>query len=90
MDDTTHQRDTAATAPIPRPRHEPGEDPETLANRDGHFVPGTVVSSHPVLVSSKHEGGASVRVVWVDEAIPVVMSPVPNDYKTSLLWASRE
>jgi hypothetical protein len=29
-------------------------------------------------------------VVWPDEQNPVVMSPVPNDYKTSLLWASRE
>jgi Protein of unknown function (DUF2865) len=88
--DTTHQRDTVATAPLPRPRYEPGEDPETLANRDGHFVPGTFAPSHPLLASSEHDGGASVRVVWADEPNPVVMSPVPNDYKTSLLWASSE
>jgi hypothetical protein len=81
------QSATADLAPLPRPRREPGEDPETLANRDGHFDPRQIATV--VIVPSQREADTGVRVVWSDKAIPVEMSPVPNDFNTSLLWTAQ-
>jgi len=60
---------------LPRPRPEPGEDPETLANRDGAFEPGP---AEPVATGAI---GPSVRVVWPDwqsEQAELLITAVPN------------
>lgn len=80
------QSATADLAPLPRPRREPGEDPETLANRDGHFDPRQITTV--VIGQSRRVADTGVRVVWSDKPIPVEMSPVPNDFNTSLLWTA--
>jgi hypothetical protein len=73
-----------ATPPLPRPRREPGEDPETLANRDGSFLPridaGTGVASAAEAVSAS---GSPIRVVGptvgsTPEQEGVILTPVPN------------
>jgi hypothetical protein len=67
--------------PPPRPRPPPGEDPETLANRAGDFVPragseaGTAAAAGP--------DGRSVRIVgpasWgTTEQDDTLLTPVPN------------
>ena len=73
----------ADTGPLlPRPRPEPGEDPETLANRLGDLRPGRpAVASMPGAITTA--GGRSVRVVgdayWgAPKEDGVVISPVPN------------
>ncbi len=72
---------------LPRPRPAPGEDPETLANRDGGFVPKFL--PRPLAVAEQGPP-SGIRVVGADDAPPVPVSPVPNDLETSLLWSSRE
>jgi hypothetical protein len=71
------------TAPLPRPRPGRGEDPETLADRAGYFVPRPVVeepaSGTPVAAGPD---GHSIRVVGpllgnaAQDAL--VIAPVPN------------
>jgi hypothetical protein len=69
---------------LPRPRPEPGEDPETLANRAGAFVPGAVPAEGPATAAiATTPGGRPVRVVgpayWGGpEQDGVVLTPVPN------------
>jgi Protein of unknown function (DUF2865) len=70
------------TAPLPIPRPAPGEDPETLADRAGGFVPrantqaesGTPVATnageHPIRVVGPSLGNAAQDAL--------VISPVPN------------
>ncbi|HEX9905870.1 MAG TPA: DUF2865 domain-containing protein [Propylenella sp.] len=73
-----------AGPPLPQPRPTPGEDPETLANRAGHFVPRPLSAETAEAVSAMTtEGGRSVRVVgpayWgARSAEDVVLTPVPN------------
>jgi hypothetical protein len=71
-------------APVPRPRPAPGEDPETLADRAGYFVPGTAVAevagAPPVATGAD---GRPIRIVgpayWGNkEQDEVVIAPVPN------------
>jgi hypothetical protein len=69
-------------AQLPKPRVAPGEDPETLANRDGRFVPEPFASS--LVAASEPGGGRAVRTVGVDEPLPVVVSSVPNDFPFDL------
>jgi hypothetical protein len=71
------------TAPPPRPRPAPGEDPETLANRAGDFIPrpGAADAVAPGVASGP--GNNSVRVVgptyWGDTSQDdVLLTPVPN------------
>jgi hypothetical protein len=71
---------------LPRPRGRPGEDPETLANRDGGFVP-LFIARH-ILAENEPAAPGGVRLVGPDEPEPVPVSPVPNDLDTSLLWDS--
>jgi len=75
----------AKSDPLPGPpRPEPGEDPETLANRDGRFTPryfaedDAVVAGGPAL-----QGGNAVRTVGPmfgtsPEQAGVLQTPVPN------------
>ena len=72
-------------ARLPRPRGQRGEDPETLANRDGSFVPRLAAT---LLAGNGQEFPGGVRVVGPDESAQVPVSPVPNDLDTSLLWDS--
>jgi hypothetical protein len=51
------------TAPVPRPRPEPGEDPETLADRAGNFVPGSVSATSAAAGAPKPSGSRTVRIV---------------------------
>jgi Protein of unknown function (DUF2865) len=71
------------TAPLPRPRPAPGEDPETLADRAGYFVPRTGAAEPdggiPVATSAS---GSPIRIVGpslgnaAQDAL--VITPVPN------------
>jgi hypothetical protein len=71
------------TAPLPRPRPAPGEDPETLADRAGYFVPRPMpdepAADTPVAAGP---GGHPIRVVGpalgnaAQDAL--VIAPVPN------------
>ena len=81
----TGEADVIAAARLPRPRGQRGEDPETLANRDGSFVPRLAAT---LLAGNGQEIPAGVRVVGPDESAQVPVSPVPNDLDTSLLWDS--
>ncbi len=70
---------------LPRPRPEPGEDPETLANRAGVFVPGAAPADGiaTAAATAVTPGGRSIRVVgpayWgAAEQDGVVLTPVPN------------
>ena len=72
------------TAPPPRARPAPGEDPETLADRAGFYVPGAVneevAGSPPMAVGPD---GRPIRIVgpayWGNkEQDDVVIAPVPN------------
>lgn len=81
---TTDPTDLAAR--LPRPRVPRGEDPETLANRDGAFVPRFV--ARPLLADNESKVRGGVRMVAPDDSNPVPVSPVPNDLDTSLLWDS--
>lgn len=72
------------TAPLPRFRPAPDEDPETLANRAGSFTPGTS-PSEPVATASvaTSAAGGSIRLVgpphWSSqEQDSLVLTPVPN------------
>jgi hypothetical protein len=72
------------TPPLPRPRPEPGTDPETLANRAGDLYPGREAEEGPApdtLVTGPD--GTAVRVVgpayWgASEFDDLVVAPVPN------------
>jgi hypothetical protein len=73
------------TAPLPRPRPAPGEDPETLANRAGDFVPHIVAAEENPETAALVTGanGRSVRIVgplyWgKSENDGVIIAPVPN------------
>ena len=71
------------TAPLPHPRPAPGEDPETLANRAGNFVPGEAPSDAAAAVTGS-TGGRSVRIVGPgyltgpEQDGVVLKTPVPN------------
>jgi Protein of unknown function (DUF2865) len=70
------------TAPLPTPRPAPGEDPETLADRAGDFVPhasaADSVTGTPVATS----GNRSVRVVGPPlgnaDQDALIVAPLPN------------
>ena len=69
------------SAPLPRPRSAPGEDPETLANRLGGFVPRA--ASATSAVADAAPVGNGIRVVgpayWEDKTQDgLVIAPVPN------------
>ena len=81
----TEEGGAIAAARLPRPRGQRGEDPETLANRDGSFVPRL---TGPLLADNGPELPSGVRVVGPDESSQVPVSPVPNNLDTSLLWDS--
>jgi hypothetical protein len=72
------------TAPPPNPRPAPGEDPETLANRAGHFVPGATTTAPPGAVADATSAdGRPIRVVgppqWgAKDQDSVILTPVPN------------
>lgn len=70
--------------PAPRPRSAPGEDPETLANRAGRLQ--LRYSAPPLAAGEPDAPPGPVRVVGADDPNPVLVSPVPNDFDTSLLW----
>ena len=65
----------------------PGEDPETLANRNGNFVPNAL--ARPLYPRAPEVQGG-IRIVGAEDNQPVPVSPVPNDLETSLLWSSQE
>jgi hypothetical protein len=70
------------SAPPPRPRPAPGEDPETLANRAGDFIP-RVGSREEAATAGAVPDGSSVRIVgptyWGDsEQDDMLLTPVPN------------
>lgn len=71
-------------APRPVPRPAPGEDPETLADRDGAFTPhGAAPAGGPAASATSTTGPKPVRVVgpayWGAPApAGVVLTPVPN------------
>ncbi len=70
-------------APLPRPRPAPGEDPETLADRAGYFVP-PAKSDEPDAAGplAADETGRQIRVVGpaIGNAAQdaLVIAPVPN------------
>ena len=73
------------TAPLPRARPAPGEDPETMANRFGHFVPRAVTegAGDTPVASATGADGRSVRVVgpanWeTPQFDDQLIAPVPN------------
>ena len=72
----------ASAAPVearlPRPRTEPGEDPETLANRDGHFIPHAM--RRMLLAESEPGAPGQIHVIDPQEPVPVMMSAVPNNF----------
>ena len=53
----------AGVAPVPTSRPASGEDPETLANRAGGFVPAPVVPAPAAVAGLSPDGERSVRVV---------------------------
>lgn len=70
-------------ATTPKPRPQPGEDPETLADRDGGFTPRTVDAKAAVAAARPPSSGKPVRVVgpayWGAPAqAGAVLTPVPN------------
>jgi hypothetical protein len=52
-----------AIVPTPYRRPEPTEDPETLANRAGRFVPGQQLNSGPALVAGGVTGEGGMRLI---------------------------
>ena len=71
------------TAPLPRARPAPGEDPETLADRAGYFVPTTAAMDAPSgAAMTTSADGQPIRLVGpalgnaAQDAL--VISPVPN------------
>jgi hypothetical protein len=71
------------TAPLPRPKPAPGEDPETLANRAGDFTPDSLPEEPAATASVNADGQPSVRVVGPaylgsSEQDDMVIAPVPN------------
>jgi hypothetical protein len=71
------------SAALPRPRPAPGEDPETLANRLGSFVPRAVSDDGTVTALSSSNGdGRPIRVVGppigTAEQDALIIAPVPN------------
>jgi len=77
-------RELSPTARLPRPRAAPGEDPETLANRAGNFVPRVAsqdtMASVDIIVT---EDGRTIRVVGPvfgasQEQQEAILTPVPN------------
>jgi hypothetical protein len=62
------------TALLPKPRPEPGEDPETLANRDGRFAPAALA---PTAAANTRPRG-SVRIVGAVDTPLVLLTSVPN------------
>lgn len=73
------------TARLPRARPAPGDDPETLANRAGNFVPGTAsggaTASGDTFVT---EGGRTIRVVGPTfgasaEQEGALLNPIPEE-----------
>lgn len=78
-DAATPQAETVPAAPEPRPA--PGEDPETVANRDGDFAPGPVTAEAAAGATAPKPQG--VRIVgpayWgARQKEEVVLTPVPN------------
>ena len=80
----TSAAEIAPVAPLPKPRPAPDEDPETLANRAGDYVP-RAISQEPAATASvmSSANGRPVRVVgpphWSSpEQEGVVLTPVPN------------
>jgi hypothetical protein len=73
-----------AVAQLPRPRPEPGLDPETIANRRAGFVPGPRRGPQPPPAEiATTADGRPIRVVgpsyWASpEQDAVVLTPVPN------------
>ncbi|HWT31337.1 MAG TPA: DUF2865 domain-containing protein, partial [Propylenella sp.] len=75
----------ALPALLPRPRPEPGEDPETLANRAGDYVPGKATPEGAALANvSITPGGRPIRVVGpaaygqAPDQQALILTPVPN------------
>jgi len=73
------------TAPLPRPRPASGEDPETLADRVGFYVPHVSVAGEAASVpAGASSDGRSIRVVgpayWGNnkDQDSLVIAPVPN------------
>ena len=73
-------------APLPRPRPAPGEDPETLADRAGNYVPRAAAdvaaaAGTPTVIGAD---GRPIRIVgpayWGNnkEQDDLVIAPVPN------------
>jgi Protein of unknown function (DUF2865) len=71
MDETP----VVSVANPPRPRPPPGEDPETLANRAGGFVPAPVDQA---VAGVEPQPPASVRLVGPTEVQPVILTEIPN------------
>jgi Protein of unknown function (DUF2865) len=67
--------DPIGHAARPRPRPAMGEDPETLANRAGSFVPSAVA---PQIALSEPEPARAVRFVGPYEIQPVLLSELPE------------
>jgi hypothetical protein len=71
-------------APLPRPRPAPGEDPETLANRIGGFIPGAATATSAATASVATDAmGRPIRVVGPSflaspEQEALIIAPVPN------------
>jgi len=69
--------DAVPSAPIallPKARPEPGEDPETLANRDGGFAPAAL--AHMAVANTRSR--SSVRIVGAVDTPLVLLTSVPN------------
>ena len=71
------------TAPPPLARPAPGEDPETLADRAGFYVPGAVSEEVASVPTALGRDGRPIRIVgpayWGSkEQDDVVIAPVPN------------
>ena len=72
------------SAQLPRPRPEPGVDPETVANRLGGFTPGPRNEAEPAAETvATSADGRPIRVVgpafWASpEQDEVILTPVPN------------
>jgi hypothetical protein len=72
------------SAPLPRARPAPGEDPETIADRIGYYVPHAAAAPEIAGPTSIGPDGRPVRVVgpayWGDnkDQDSLVIAPVPN------------
>lgn len=71
------------TAPPPKPRPAPGEDPETLANRAGDFVPQALTRDSAAMAAAPAPSSDGVRIVGPAYLIApqqddVMLNPIPN------------